>query len=944
MSGIRIPISTYRLQFNQQLRFNDVRALIPYLHDLGITDIYASPLLQAKRGSAHGYDVTDPSHLNSELGTDEEFDTLVQEMQKHGMGLLLDIVPNHMAANSENPWWMDLLEDGPRSTFAAHFDVDWHPPSRSLENRVLLPILGNTYAHVLEARELSLTYAQNGFFLNYFDFVLPIATRSYGRILGYRQDRLRRALGPETPPWQEFEGILAAVAQISGQTVPATEPPGERRHHREIIKERLWRLYSTSPEAKRFVDANVRLFNGRKGVPSTFLLLDQLLNDQAYELAFWRTANEEINYRRFFTISDLVGVRVDDPLTFDAGHSVVLRLATKGLVTGFRIDHIDGLRDPLGYLRRLQEKTQSGTTDARGRDFYVAVEKILSVGEALPTEWPVFGTTGYDFLNAVNGIFVDATNLPALEDAYSRFISERIYYPDLAYRKKKQVMDSLLPVEMRTLGRYLSVLSEQDRYARELSRDELTRTLVETTACLEPYRTYIRSFDVRQQDRVAILNALREAQRRNASIDASYFRFLEEVLLLEPGPHLLPEQRESRLAFVLTWQQFTGPITAKGVEDSALYVYNRLISLNEVGGCPQCVDLSRAGFSAFLQQRHKKWPYSMNATMTHDAKRGEDVRARINVLSELPEEWERCLNNWSNWNESKCKVVKGIRAPERNEEMLLYQTLLGSWPNEQPVCACYTKRIQEFMVKAVREAMVHTRWTVPNIDHEKALVDFVAAILTDSEGNRFLQDFRSFAAKVAFHGALNSLSQLLLKLMSPGVADFYQGSELWDLRLVDPDNRGPVDFKRREEMLSEIRANSSMPQLMFGWQDGRIKMYATRCGLQFRRNHPSLFLRGDYIPLEVAGKQQDCVIAMARRYRTEWCVAVAPRFTTRLIPDRDEVRWDWLDTRIMLPKEAPLLWESILDPSARNTTARTERSLTVGDLLGQFPIAMISNV
>ena len=334
----------------------------------------------------------------------------------------------------------------------------------------------------------------------------------------------------------------------------------------------------------------------------------------------------------------------------------------------------------------------------------------------------------------------------------------------------------------------------------------------------------------------------------------------------------------------------------------------------------------------------------MNATMSHDAKRAEDVRARINVLSELPEEWERCLNNWSNWNESKCKVVKGIRAPERNEEMLLYQTLLGSWPNEQPVCACYTKRIQEFMVKAVREAMVHTRWTVPNIDHEKALVDFVAGVLTDSEGNRFLQDFRSFAAKVAFHGALNSLSQLLLKLMSPGVADFYQGSELWDLRLVDPDNRGPVDFKHREEMLSEIRANSSMPQLMSGWQDGRIKMYATRCGLQFRRNHPSLFLRGDYIPLEVAGKQQDCVIAMARRYRTEWCVAVAPRFTTRLIPDRDKVRWDWLDTRIILPKEAPLLWESILDPSAGNTTAHTERSLTVGDLLGQFPIAMISNV
>ena len=942
MSGPRIPISTYRLQFNQQLRFRDARALVPYLHDLGITDIYASPLLQAKRGSAHGYDVTDPSHLNPELGTDEEFDALVQELQSHGMGLLLDIVPNHMAANSENPWWMDLLEDGPRSTFAVHFDVDWHPPSRSLENRVLLPILGDTYAQVLEGRELLLTYSQSGFFLNYYDFVLPIAARSYGRILGYRQDRLRRALGPDNPAWHEFQGILAAVAQIPGPTVPSTEAPGERRQHREAIKERLWRLRSTTPDVKRFVDANVRLFNGRKGVPSTFLLLDQLLNDQAYELAFWRTANEEINYRRFFTISDLVGIRVDDPLTFDAGHSVVLRLATKGLVTGFRIDHIDGLRDPLGYLWRLQEKSHSGA-EVRPKDFYVLVEKILSVGENLPSEWPVHGTTGYDFLNAVNGIFVDAANLPALEDAYSRFIAERIHYPDLAYKKKKQVMDSLLAVEMRTLGRYLSVLSEQDRYGRDLSREELTRALVETTACLEPYRTYVRGSDLRPQDRAGILNALREARRRNPNIDEAYFRFLQEVLLLEPGPHLLPEQRESRLAFVLTWQQFTGPITAKSVEDSALYVYNRLISLNEVGGCPQCVDLSKEGFSAFLQQRHKKWPFSMNATMTHDAKRAEDVRARINVLSELPEEWETCLNNWSLWNESKCRMVKGIRAPERNEETLLYQTLLGSWPTTNPVCACYTQRIQDFMVKAVREAMVHTRWTVPNIEHEKALVDFVAAILEDSLENKFLHDFQRFASKVAFHGALNSLSQLVLKLASPGVADFFQGSELWDLRLVDPDNRGPVDFKSREEMLTQVRDISSLPQLKSSWRDGRIKMEVTRRGLHLRRSHPSVFLKGEYIPLQVEGQQRDCVIAIARRYRGDWCAAIVPRFTTRLLAGGEEFSWEWLDTRIVLPKEAPVPWENVFN-SASDSMKSTDRTVMVRDLLRDFPVAMIASV
>ena len=378
--------------------------------------------------------------------------------------------------------------------------------------------------------------------------------------------------------WQEFQGIQAAIEQIPAPGSAPVQAAGERRQHREAVKERLWRLYTTSSEVKRFLDGNLRLFNGRKGVPATFLLLDQLLSDQAYVLAFWRTANNEINYRRFFTISDLVGVRVEDPMTFEATHSVALRLATKGMVTGLRIDHIDGLRDPLGYLRRLQERIHPDA-GSRLRDFYVVVEKILSPGESLPSEWPIHGTTGYDFLNAVNGLFADPSNLRALEAIYARFISEEIRYPDLAYKKKKQVMDTLLAVEMRTLGRYLGVLASQDRYARELSREELTRTLVETTACLEPYRTYIRGFEVDGQERTPIEKALREAQRRNPSIASACFQFLREVLLLQPGPHLLPEQRESRLAFVMTWQQFTGPITAKGVEDSALYVYNRLILL-----------------------------------------------------------------------------------------------------------------------------------------------------------------------------------------------------------------------------------------------------------------------------------------------------------------------------------------------------------------------------
>jgi (1->4)-alpha-D-glucan 1-alpha-D-glucosylmutase len=943
MSGPRIPISTYRLQFSQQLRFNDAKALIPYLHELGITDVYASPLLQARRGSSHGYDVADPSHLNPELGTDEEFDAMVAELQRHGMGLLLDIVPNHMAASSENPWWMDVLEDGPRSAFASHFDVDWHPPSRSLENRVLLPILGKTYAQALEARELRLAYSRVGFFLQYFDFMLPIATRSYNRLLSYRQDRLERVTGGNATAWQEFEGIQAAVRQIPSPSSAPSETAGESRQHREAVKERLWQLYTTSEEVRRFVDGNIRLFNGRKGVPGSFLLLDQLLSDQAYVLAFWQTANQEINYRRFFTISDLVGLRVEDPMTFEAVHAIALRLATKGMVTGLRVDHIDGLRDPLGYLRRLQQRIHPDA-GSRDKNLFLVVEKILSAGESLPAEWPVHGTTGYDFLNAVNGLFVDASNLPELENIYANFISERIQFSDLAYKKKKQVMGSILAVEMRSLGRYLSVLAADDRYARELPRQELTRALVETTACLEPYRTYIRGFEMKLQEKLPIEKALREARQRNPDVDPACFRFLREVLLLLPGVHLLPEQRESRLAFVMTWQQFTGPITAKGVEDSALYVYNRLISLNEVGSSPQRADFSLAGFHSFMQHRHQKWPFGMNATMTHDAKRAEDARARISVLSEVPGEWETCLNNWSRWNEPKCSQVRGVRVPERNEETLLYQTLIGSWPLTESVCACYTQRIQEFMVKAVREAMVHTRWAVPNLDHEKALADFVKAVLENVPENRFLRDLSRFAAKIAYHGALNSLSQLTIKLASPGVADFYQGTELWDLRLVDPDNRRPVDFGNLKGLLaSQADMPPPLSTLVQNWKNGAIKLYVTQQGLLFRERHSAVLLKGSYVPLQAFGAQSDCVVAFARRYRGNWAAVIVPRFTVRLAREDSGPLsvLGWNDTRISLPNEAPKCWINTLSGERINTN---EGGIVYLDqVFENFPVALLSS-
>ena len=942
----RIPISTYRLQFNSNFRFEDARALVPYLHQLGITDVYASPLLQAKRGSPHGYDVTDPSHLNPELGTDQEFDALVTELHQQGMGLLLDIVPNHMSASSENPWWMDVLENGPRSPFASHFDIDWNPPSRTLENRVLLPILGRPYAEALESGELVLSYEGGSFLIVYFDFKLPVATRSYRQILEYRVDRLQRSLGADSTAFHDFQGILAALTHLAGLTT-SSDIAGDRRQ-REEIKERLLALYSSSPEVRAFVDRNVRSFNGKVGDSSSYTQLDRLLSEQSYLLAFWQTANQEINYRRFFAISELVGVRVGDPMAFEASHAVPLRLAEKGLVNGFRIDHIDGLRSPGAYLRKLQDRVASFGKTGKGLPFYIIVEKILSPNEHLPSDWPVHGTTGYEYLEAVNELFIDPEGAGTLDEDYRKFVGSMPSFDDLVYLKKKQVMTTLLSVEMRSLGRYLALLAAQDRYAREIAREDLTRVLIETTACLPVYRTYSRGFDLDQPDRNWIEEALTEAQARNPKLDPASFHFVRQVLMLEPEPHVLPEQREQRLAFVLTWQQMTGPITAKGFEDSVLYIYNRLISLNEVGGSPTSLGRTPRELHAFLEQRHKTWPFTMNTTMTHDAKHAEDFRARLNVLSEIPGEWAEHLARWSSWNATKRTELGPRYVPEPNEEMLIYQTLLGSWP----LCGCnpgdYLKRMQAFLMKAGREAMVHTRWTVPNLQHEKAVADFTAAILTGDPENQFRTELDRLAQRLAYHGALNSLAQLLIKIGSPGVADFYQGSELWDLRLVDPDNRTPVDFQSRQSKLDNFSGIPDLSHMLAHWQEGTIKLFVMARALQERRARGELFLKGSYLPLTVTGKQSDSVFAFARHFRRAWSVVIVPRLTTRLTVGQtlsiDESAW--ADTAVALPSGTPWLWKHTFtgDTHTVSTDDTGGAELRLKDVLRTFPVAMLRDI
>ncbi|HEV2425754.1 MAG TPA: malto-oligosyltrehalose synthase [Terriglobia bacterium] len=976
MTSLRIPVATYRLQFNRNFTFREALGRLDYLRDLGVTDLYASPLLGSRAGSGHGYDVTDSTRLDTDPGSEADFEVLQAGLRERGMGLVLDTVPNHMAASGENPWWMDVLENGPGSAYASYFDIDWHPVSPTLDNKVLLPLLGAPYGQVLENQELNLVYEDGSFFVDYHRERFPLAPKSYRRILRHRLDDLKNTLGEEAPAYHEYQGILAGLAALPERESLPAEAAGERRLMAVALKERLQRLHDSEPRVAAFIEENLRIFHGTRGDAAGFSLMDHLLSEQAYVLAYWQNPNVVINYRRFFTISDLVGLRVEDPLVFEATHKEILRLIERGMVTGLRIDHIDGLRDPLGYLERLQDRIgragaapgfEAPPSGAPG--FYVVVEKILDSGESLPNEWPVCGTTGYDFLNLVNRVFVDPHGARTIEEIYQRFSGAKSSYEEVMYEKKKLVMRTLLAVEMRSLARQLGILAQGDRYARDVPQSDLSEALAEISACLPVYRTYTRSLELPEDGAHYVEAAIAEARGRRPDHNPHSFDFVREVLLLRDGDHVFPEQREARLAFVMRWQQLTGPIVAKAVEDTSLYVYNALISLNEVGADPRPVAPESPQFHCFVSNRAGKWPYALNATSTHDTKRAEDVRARINVLSEIPAEWNRRLNRWNRWNASKKTTVDGHPLPDHNEETFIYQTLLGAWPLDQAGMAGLSSRLREYMIKATREAMVHTRWTQPNAEHESALTAFLDGILDFDAGaaprgrpTDFKADFLKFQEKIARFGMINGLAQVLLKIACPGVPDFYQGSELWDLRLVDPDNRGPVDFDRRSAVLEELkRAVAKSPpksgpnstaslirSLLKHWSDGRIKLYLIWKALDFRRRHPGLFLDGDYLPIEAEGGRAENVVAFARTqgpdHGREHALAIVPRWLARARAPRTPARWSrfWSATRLVLPAGFPACWSNVLTNDRVTCDAQDSQPLLPLDqTLGAFPVALL---
>ena len=949
MSFRRIPKATYRFQFNGHFRFQDALRLLDYLSTLGISDLYASPLLVSRKGSGHGYDVTDPSQIDPEIGSEEDFEELRKGLLSREMGLLLDIVPNHMAASSENRWWMDVLENGAESAFASYFDINWHPPSHNLDGKILLPVLGRPFGETIDRGDLRLVWQDGKFLVQYYESLFPLAPKSYARVLKEQFDDLKKSLGESSPVYEEYLGIISTLSSLSDADRAATS--GEKRLRFEAARDRMKLLIAAHAEVRTLIDSILSQLNGDPSDPASFSQLERILAEQNYWLAYWQEVNEGINYRRFFAISDLVGMRVEDPIVFEAMHEQILRLIAKGGVSGVRIDHVDGLRDPLGYLNRLRERiTSNGSSDARKP--YVVVEKILAPHETLPEEWPVAGTTGYDYLNWANGPFVSPAGAKRMVDVYSKFVGKQSNFADILYEKKKLIMNTLLRVEMRSLGRQLAELAGKDRYARDILRSDLIEALIETTACLDVYRTYIRNLEVPLDAQEKIESALNQAQIRRPRLSPESFAFLRDILTLRNPPHVLPEQREERLGFVMRWQQLTGPIVAKGLEDTALYVYYPLLSLNEVGGRPELSAIvSREQFYERMRERLQRWPHSMNATSTHDTKRSEDVRARLNVLSEMPEEWETHLAKWAACNEKHKQLNHGRKVPDANEEYLIYQTLVGLWPLNSSNVSSITERLQSYLVKAIREAMINTRWSQPNATHENALAQFVERILSPEQNERFLADFCAFQKKTAYCGMVNGLSQALLKITCPGIPDFYQGSELWDFRLVDPDNREPVDFAKRSRLLGAVvrQAEANLPSaardFVEHWTDGRIKLHVIHRSLTYRLAHAELFSKGDFSHLELRGNRAENVIAYVRSLNGTQVLVVVPRWLAASLGDhrQSDSRHFWQDTALVLPSRLPASWKNLFTGQAvTSEIAGRDQTVSLGELRSQFPVAMLT--
>jgi len=895
------PRATYRLQLTPSFTFDDAAAVVPYLAALGVSHLYASPYLRAMPGSRHGYDVVDPRQLNPELGGDAGHTRLCEALGRHGLGQVLDVVPNHMAIGPENPWWWDVLENGPASRWAIAFDVDWAHPEPHLRERVLLPVLGDHYGRVLEAGDLRIEWDGRRFTIRYHEHRFPVAPRSLSELLALAADRAESA---------ELAFLADALGALPASTV--VDPVLRERRHRdkEVLETRLAMLAADDPRVAEAIEAATAATN------ADVEALDRLLERQNYRLAWWRAARRDLGYRRFFDVTTLVGLRIEDPRVFNESQGRILEWLAAGVLDGLRIDHPDGLLDPEGYLRRLRWASPRS---------WIVVEKILEPGEELRRSWPVAGTSGYDFLNRVGGLFVDPAGEAPLAALQARMTGETRSFDAIARESKQAVLDEALGSELGRLTALLLDVLERLRRHRDHTRHDLHEALRAVLVAFPVYRTYVRIelaedgrrlTQVAPEDEAAVADAIAVAKELRPDLPADLFEILDDLLLLRrPGDELEEE-------VALRFQQLTGPVMAKGVEDTAFYRDLRLLALNEVGGNPAAFGVAPAAFHDATRAAQDRWPQGMLATSTHDTKRAEDVRARLAVLSEMPGEWAAAVDEWRRLG----RRHRTDDGPDGHAEYLLYQTLLGAWPIGM-------ERLGPYLVKALREAKLRTSWSSPDEAYEAAVVGYAERLLADEP---FRASLEALVAKVLRPGRVNALAQLLVKLTAPGVPDIYQGTELWDLSLVDPDNRRPVDFRLRRRVLAELDgATPPDPEALAARLDdpaepGSPKLAVIRTALAVRSQWPDAFgPSATYVPVETAGPEADRVVAFVRSGRV---ASVVPRLPAGLTAG-------WQDTTVALPAGR---WRDALTGDRVQVRAGARQApVAVERLLGRFPVALL---
>jgi (1->4)-alpha-D-glucan 1-alpha-D-glucosylmutase len=1034
------PIATYRLQLHAGFTLRDATAIIPYLHKLGISHVYCSPYLRARVGSTHGYDLCDHNQINPELGGEEAFVEFITALAAHGMGHILDMVPNHMAASTQNPWWYDVLENGPNSPYAHFFDIDWHPVKSELANKILLPILGSQYGDVLEQGQLKINFQDGAFLLSYFDNHLPLSPKSILPLLEHKLGELRTELGAEHAEVTELESIITGLEHLPSQTARDLASVRERQREKEVIKRRLRDLAANSQAVQKHIKRAIHDYNDAQADPLAVERLSHILDEQAYRLCHWRAAFDEINYRRFFDINELAALSMEAPEVFWRSHTLVRKLLADGSLNGLRIDHIDGLFGPERYLLRLQwsyladlgqrafERLSSaapnntggasvaGTSDAaavwlksapevlrlcceqvglpppgpddlralfgpdtavdviseaptvhppsrpvRGElPLYVLTEKILGPDEPLPETWPVAGTTGYDFVTTLNGLFVEPQGWEELVKGYQRFLDDDRSYESVVQDNKRLILRVSMSSELLMLAHRFNQISEQHRRTRDLTLNMLRYAVREVLVSFPVYRVYPSKEGVSERDRRFVDYAVARAKRQNPAFDPVVFDFVRNVLLLNHPPGTTPEVMAQRELLAGKFQQVTSPVMAKGVEDTSFYVWVPLASVNEVGGDPRRPTTSTRQFNEQNVERTSRYRQSMLATTTHDTKRSEDVRARLDVLSEIPRDWRSAVQKFSRTNNRWRHAVEGEAAPTLADEYLYYQSLVGIWPTEPPSAEQreqIIQRLQGYMEKATHEAKQRTSWVNPSKAYDDAVRDFVAKTLRDSSQNRFITDVQSLVERIAAAGRMNGLAQVALKLLSPGVADIYQGQELWDDSLVDPDNRRPVDYAARREALADVASWEGLPseerasrasELGRNLRDPRLKLLVTRSILSLRARRAEQWTSGEYVPLEATGPLADHVVAFGWRGAVSQqleVIAVIPRFVQRLIEDARAQQSSsllpagvWEGTAVTIPS-------SLTGPASNIFTgqalAADGTTLPISSLLSDFPIAVL---